>query len=69
MLEQEIIIQIKNVYGEDKAYPVCDKAKLFTDIAGTKTLRPADLNYIQALGYKITVEQQRHAIKGLTNVM
>lgn len=58
MLDKEITIEIKNVYGEDKAYPVCDKAKLFTDIAGTRTLRPADLNYIQALGYKITVKQQ-----------
>jgi hypothetical protein len=58
MLEQEITIEIKNVYGEDKAYPVCDKAKLFTEIAGTRTLRPADLNYIQQLGYKITVKQQ-----------
>jgi hypothetical protein len=63
----EITIHIKNVYGEDKAYPVCEKAKLFTDIAGTKTLRPADLNYIQALGYKITVKQQQ--VKELANVM
>jgi hypothetical protein len=67
MLDNEITIHIKNVYGEDKAYPVCEKAKLFTDIAGTKTLRPADLNYIQALGYKITVKQQQ--VKGLANVM
>jgi len=58
MLGQEITIEIKNVYGEDKAYPVCEKAKLFTDIAGTKTLRPSDLNYIQQLGYKISVKQQ-----------
>ena len=58
MLDNEITIQIKNVYGEDKAYPVCNKAKLFTDIAGAKTLRPCDLNYIQQLGYKITVKQQ-----------
>jgi hypothetical protein len=67
MLDNEITIHIRNVYGEDKAYPVCEKAKLFTDIAGTKTLRPCDLNYIQALGYKISVKQQE--MKGLTNVM
>jgi len=67
MLDNEITIHIRNVYGEDKAYPVCEKAKLFTDIAGTKTLRPADLNYIQALGYKISVKQQE--VKGLANVM
>jgi len=64
MLDNEITIHIRNVYGEDKAYPVCEKAKLFTDIAGTKTLRPADLNYIQALGYKITVKQQRQEWRG-----
>jgi hypothetical protein len=67
MLDNEITIHIRNVYGEDKAYPVCEKAKLFTDIAGTKTLRPCDLNYIQALGYKISVKQQE--VKGLANVM
>ena len=67
MLDNEITIHIRNVYGEDKAYPVCEKAKLFTDIAGTKTLRPCDLNYIQALGYKISVKQQE--MKGLANVM
>ena len=66
MLEQdnEILIHIRNVYGEDKAYPVCERAKLFADIAGTKTLRPADLNYIQQLGYKITVKQQRQEWRG-----
>jgi hypothetical protein len=60
MLEQdnEILIHIRNVYGEDKAYPVCERAKLFADIAGTKTLRPADLNCIQKLGYKIVLKQQ-----------
>lgn len=58
MLDQEITIQIKNVYGEDKAYPVCPKAKIFAEIASTKTLLPEDMKRIQQLGYKITVKQQ-----------
>ena len=62
----EIVVHIKNVYGVDKVYPACKKAHLFSDIAGTTTLRPSDLKAIQALGYSIRVTQ-RH-IEELTNV-
>jgi len=62
----EIVVQIKNVYGVEKVYPVCAKAHLFTDIAGTTTLRPSDLKAIQALGYRVSVQQQ--TLKELTNV-
>jgi hypothetical protein len=30
--------EIKKVYGEEKVYPVCEDAKTFAQIAGTKTL-------------------------------
>ena len=62
----EIVVQIKNVYGVEKVYPVCAKAHLFTDIAGTTTLRPSDLKAIQSLGYRVSVQQQ--TLKDLTNV-
>ena len=55
----EIVVRIKNVYGVEKVYPACDKAKLFTDIAGTTTLRPSDLKAIQMLGYRVVIEQQQ----------
>ena len=63
MLEQTITIEIKDVYGQPKVYPVCDKAQIFADIAGTKTLLPPDIQRIQALGYTVKVKQ-----RGLTNV-
>ena len=66
MNNMEIVVHIKNVYGTDKVYPACKKAHLFTDIAGTTTLRPSDLKAIQDLGYSIRVTQ-RH-IEELTNV-
>ncbi|CAB4159296.1 hypothetical protein UFOVP713_72 [uncultured Caudovirales phage] len=49
----EIIISRKDVYGETKYYPVCEKAKLFAAIAGTKTLTRPVLNKIKDLGYTV----------------
>ena len=56
----EIMVRIKNVYGTDKIYPVSPNAHLFADIAGTTTLRPSDLKAIQALGYRVLIEQQTY---------
>jgi hypothetical protein len=58
-MNENIVVRIKTVYGVDKVYPVCEKAQLFADIAGTTTLRPSDLKAIQALGYGVTIEQKQ----------
>jgi len=54
----EIVIEIKNVYGVEKFYPICDKAKLFASIAGTKTLAPSVLVSVSKLGFTVTLHQQ-----------
>lgn len=56
-----IVIQVKSNYGALTAYPVCEKAKLFAAIAGTKTLTTQTLQQIKRLGYEI--EQQTEAFK------
>lgn len=57
MLEnQTITIEIKDVYGQPKVYPVCDKARIFAEIAGTTTLLPRDIQRIQVLGYTVAVK-------------
>ena len=48
----KIVIEIKSVYGVEKFYPICDKAKLFAHIADTKTLTPKVLVDITKLGYQ-----------------
>ena len=53
-----ITVEIREVYGQSKIYPVCDKAKLFADIAGTTTILPRDIQRIQELGYEVVVKQQ-----------
>lgn len=51
----KIQIMLKNVYGTEQAYPACEKAKVFAEIACTKTLQPHTLRQIKRLGYEIEV--------------
>lgn len=52
-----ITVRITKVYGKDMIYPVCEQAKLFARLAGTKTFTVANMQTIIALGYEINVEQ------------
>jgi hypothetical protein len=48
-----IVIEVRSVYGEMKAYPACPRARIFADIAGTITLTRATLNLVEQLGVTI----------------
>ena len=51
---KNITVEVRDVYGQVKFYPTCDSAKLFADIAGTKTLTADALKKIEDLGYAVT---------------
>jgi hypothetical protein len=51
----QIQVRMREVFGNETVYPVCETAKLFAKIAGTKTLSPTALSSIKALGYEIEV--------------
>jgi hypothetical protein len=53
-----IHVRVMDVYGKRVVYPVCDHAKVFASIAGTKTLTEVTLRCIQKLGYEIHVIPQ-----------
>lgn len=53
-----ITIQIRQVYGNQAIYPVCEKAKIFAALAGTKTLTLQAVAQIKLLGYAINVQPQ-----------
>ena len=53
-----LTVKIKNVYGVERVYPVCDKAQLFARISGKKTLLPVDIELIKKLGYNLTTESE-----------
>jgi len=54
----KIVVKVKNIYGNRVVYPVCDKAKIFAQLAGHSTLTSMTLDCIRRLGYLIEVEQQ-----------
>lgn len=53
-----ITVEIKNIYGNEMIYPVCEKSKSFAAISGTKTLSRNNICHIKDLGYSITVKQK-----------
>ena len=54
-MEQTIQINVREIYGVRKAYPLCKDAMLFAEIAGTKTLTRNTLRRIKDLGYVIKI--------------
>lgn len=52
-----IIVRLVNQYGQQNIVPVCDTAKVFAQLAGTKTLTPGAVKLIKQLGYTVNVEQ------------
>lgn len=58
----EVIIEPK--YGRWVYYPLCDSAKAFAAIAGTKTLTDETLTQIKKLGYEIKASAK--SIEALT---
>jgi len=55
-MERTITVKIKNVYGNDLIYPVCDNAQKFAVLTNKKTLSKNELAYIKALGFEVKVE-------------
>lgn len=49
----DIFVEIKNVYGVQNVYPVCDQAKFFAALAGTKTLTTQAIKLIKQQGFSI----------------
>jgi len=49
----KIQVQVKSVFGVDKIYPVCDKAKHFAELTRKITLDEKDLALIIALGFDV----------------
>ena len=54
-----LVVSKKNVYGVERVYPVCKKARLFATISGNKTLLPEVIELIKKLGYNLTTESEK----------
>lgn len=54
-----ITVRIRNVYGKELIYPVCQDALTFAKLTGKKTLDQNDIAMIKSLGYIIDIESQK----------
>ena len=52
----KITIERRDQYGAPVYHPIDDAAKAFARIAKTKTLTPATLREIKALGYLVEIQ-------------
>lgn len=51
-----IVVQIREVYGIERVYPVCEAATTFAQMKGQRTLTQRDIDHIKQLGYRVAVE-------------
>jgi hypothetical protein len=54
-----ILVEVRQVYGCTKVYPMNDQAKRLAGIAGTATLTPYTLQQAEAMGFTVTQVEQK----------
>ena len=59
MDNQTVVVKFKDQYGRTVCHPVNEQARVFAEIAGTKTLTWHTLKGIDYLGFKIATTLQR----------
>lgn len=58
----EVTVLRKDQYGRAVYHPVCDVAKTFAIIAGTKTLTQQTLHNIKLLGYSLNIKHEEELV-------
>jgi len=53
-----ILVERRNVYGNDMIYPKCETAKLLAKLANHATLTKHDISVIKQLGYEVVSQAQ-----------
>lgn len=54
-LMEDIKVEVRNVCGRESFYPVNGTAKIFAQIAGTKTIKPETIMLVKILGYTVSL--------------
>ena len=53
----QLIVEVKNIYGVERIYAVCNNSKLITKLKQSKTLNKEDISILRELGYTIQTKQ------------
>lgn len=62
-----ILVEVRQFYGCTKVYPMNDQADRLAAIAGTTTLTPYTLQQAEAMGFTVTLVEQK-TLKEILNV-
>ena len=57
-MRMNLVVSKKNVYGVERIYPECNKAKILTALTGQKTLLDCNIKLIKKLGYTLTTKPE-----------
>ena len=66
-MDKVVLVDVKNVYGNQTVYPANDIAECLAVIAGTITLTPHTLRYAVEMGFEIKMAERD--IQDLTSIL
>ena len=57
-MKNVLIVDIRNVYGNELVYPINEIAKSFCQLTNSKTLNRSTIYIIKSMGYSIKVQER-----------
>ena len=57
-MKNVLIVDIRNVYGNELVYPINEIAKSFCQLTNSKTLNRSTIDIIKSMGYSIKVQER-----------
>lgn len=57
-MEHKVIVRKESAWGNTRIVPVCETAKLLSQLAGTKTLTDESVKIAKQLGFTFELERE-----------
>ncbi len=55
----ELLVEVKNVYGNERVYPACDKSKVLAHMTGASTLTDKVISDAKKLGFTFKIVSKK----------
>ena len=53
MINKDIFVKVKSVYGVDRVYPACEVSELLAQLVGNKTFSREHVQILRAIGFEL----------------
>ena len=57
-MKRELLVKVKNVFGRDLIYPICNDSKLICELLNVITLNDYQIKKLKALDYRLAFNQK-----------